>query len=90
MPCANTDARLREDPAAGGGGVDPIAAVLRRRPSSPDGRDESGFEVKEAGSMVARRRQEGERRERNTRKSTGKNGAAKRGQTRYKEKTKNC
>ena len=59
MPCAKTDARLREDTAAGGGGVDLIAARLRWRPSSPDAVDNSGFEAKEAGSMVARRRWEG-------------------------------
>ena len=74
MPCAKTDVRPREDTAAGGGGVDPIAKILWRRPSSPDAGDESGFEAKEAGSMVARRRQEGERRERKTGKSTDKNG----------------
>ena len=64
-------------PAAGGRGVDPIAVILRRRPSSPNGGDESGFEAKEAGSMVARRKQESEMRERKTRNRTEKNGAAK-------------
>ena len=88
MPCANTDARAREDTAAGGGGVDPIAAILQRRPSIPDGGDDLGLEAKEAGSMVARRRREGERRDRKTRKSTGKNDAAKRGQTDDEERNK--
>ena len=81
MPCANPDASPREAPAAAGGGVNPIAIILRQRPSIPNGGDESEFEAKEAGSMVARRRREGERRERKTRKSTGNNGAAVRGQT---------
>ena len=35
--------------------------------------------------MVARRQREGERREQATRKPTEKNGAAKQGQTEYKE-----
>ena len=59
MPCANMDAPLREDSAAGGGGVEPIAVRLRRRPSRPDAGGEPGFEAKDAGSMVARLRQEG-------------------------------
>ena len=86
IPCAKTDARLREDPAAGGGGVEPISARLWRRPSSPDAGEELGFKSKEAGSMVAGRRREGERRELKTRNSTDKNGAAKRGQTADEEK----
>ena len=45
-----------------------------------------GFEAKEAGSMVVRRRREGERRERKTRKSDDKNGAAMRGKTVNEEK----
>ena len=72
-------------PAAGGRGVDPIATILRQRPSSPNAEDESGFKAKEAGSMVARQQREGKRRERKIRKSTDKNGAAKRGQTAYEE-----
>ena len=36
--------------------------------------------------MLARQRREGEKRERNTRKSTDKNGAAKQGQTADEEK----
>ena len=52
-------ARLREDSSAGGGRVDSIAVRLRQRPSSPDAGGESGFEAKDAGSMVARLRQEG-------------------------------
>ena len=79
MPCAKTDARLRGDPAAGGSRVDPIAAILQRIPSNPDGGDESGFGAKEADSIVARRRRKGERRERKTRNFTDKNGAAKQG-----------
>ena len=59
MPCAKTDVRLSEDPAAGGSGVDPIAAILRQRPSSPDIRGELGFKAKEEGSMAERRRREG-------------------------------
>ena len=86
MPCAKTDARLREDTSAGGGGVNQITARLRRRPSSPNKGDTSGFEAKEAGSMVAGRRQEGERWERKIRKLTDKNGAAKQGQTANREK----
>ena len=62
MPCAKEDARPREDPTDGGGRVDPIAARLQRIPSSPDTGDESGLEANDAGSMVARRRQEGGRR----------------------------
>ena len=81
MPCAKKDTRLREDPVEGGGTVDPISAILRRRPSSPYAGDESGLEAKKAGIMVARQRREGKMRERKTRKSTAKNGAAKRGQT---------
>ena len=81
MPRNKTDVRLREDPSAGGGGVDPIAPILWKRPSIPSRRDELGFEAKEAGSIVARRRQEGERWDWKTRKPTDKNGAAKRGQT---------
>ena len=59
MPCANMDARLREDSSAGGGGVDPIAVRLWQIPSSPDAGGELGFEAKGAGSMVARLRREG-------------------------------
>ena len=59
MPCAKMDAPLREDSAAGGGGVKPIAVRLRRRPPRPDAGGELGFEAKDAGSMVARLRQEG-------------------------------
>ena len=88
MPCANKDTRPMDYPAAGGRGVDPIAVILRRRPSSPNGGDESGFEAKEAGSMVARRQREGERREQATRKPTEKNGAAKQGQAADEEKIK--
>ena len=77
MPCANTDTHPRENPAAGGGGVDPIDARLRQRPSIPNVGDESGFKAKGEGSMVARRRQEGEIRERKTRQLTEENGAAK-------------
>ena len=36
MPCSKMDAHLSEDSSAGGGGADPIAVRLRRRPSSPD------------------------------------------------------
>ena len=91
IPCVKTYARPREDPAAGGGGVDPIAAILWRRASSPGAGEKLGFEAKEAGIMVARRRQEGkiregERPERKTRKPTDKNGAAKRGQTAEEDK----
>ena len=77
MTFAKADAHPREDPAAGGGGVDPISERFRRRPSSPDAGDELGFKAKVSGSMVLRRRQGGERRKRKTRKSTDKNGAAK-------------
>ena len=86
MPCAKTDARLREDYAAGCGGVDLIAEILQRRPSSSDTGDKLGFESKEAGIMVVRRQREGERREQKTRKSTDKNYAAKRGHTADEEK----
>ena len=79
MPCAKTDTHPREYPAVGGGGVDPIAVILWRRPSNPDGGDESGLEANEVGRMVKRRRREVERRERKTRKLTDKNNAAKRG-----------
>ena len=47
--------------------ANPIAAILRQRPSRPDGGDELDFEAKEAGSMVARQRKEGERRKQKTR-----------------------
>ena len=59
MPCAKMDAPLREDSDAGGGGVEPIAVRLRRRPSRPDAGGESGFKAKDAGSMAARLRWEG-------------------------------
>ena len=88
MPCNKTDVRLREDPSAVGGGVDPIAVILRKRPSIPSRRDELGFEAKEAGSIVARRRQEGERWDRKTRKPTDKNSAVKQGQTADEEEKK--
>ena len=88
MPCAKTDARTREDPSKGGGGVNPVAVIFRRTPSIPDAGYESGFEAKEAGSMLARRQREGKRRERNTKKSTEKNSASKRGQTADDEKNK--
>ena len=88
MHCAKADARPREDPAAGGGGVDPIAAKLRRRPSIPNAGGKSVFKAKEAGSMVARRRREGQRQERKTRKSTENNCAAMRGKTADKEEKK--
>ena len=81
MPCAKAYARLREDPASGGGGVSPIAARLRWIPSGPDSRDDSGLEVKEASNMVEKLRREGCRRKWNMRDSTEKNGAAKQGQT---------
>ena len=68
MTCANTDARPKEYPAAGGGGVDQIAARLRQRPSRPNAGGKSVFEAKEAGSMVASQRQEGQIQERKTRK----------------------
>ena len=45
MSCAKMDALPREDPAAGGNRVDPIAARLRRRLYTPDAGDESGFEA---------------------------------------------
>ena len=77
MTFSKADAHPREDPAAGGGGVDLISARFRQRPFSPDARDELGFKAKVSGSMVSRRRQGGERRKWNTRKSTDKNGAAK-------------
>ena len=86
MPCAKMVARLRKDPAAGGGGVDPIAAILQRRTSNPNAGEELGFEAKEAGSMVAMQRQEGERREQKPRNLIEKNGVAKQGQTADKEK----
>ena len=54
MPCAKTDALPREDTAAGSGGVDPISTIMRGRPYSPVRLDESGFEAKKSGSMVAR------------------------------------
>ena len=54
MLCAKTDAQPREDPAAGSGRVDPIAAILWRRYYSPDGGDKLGFKAKEAGIIVAR------------------------------------
>ena len=88
MPCAKTDVHPREYPTAGSSGVDPIAAILRKIPYIPNRGDESGFEAKETGSMVARRRRKAERRERKTRKLTDKNGAAKRGQTADEEKDK--
>ena len=81
MPCAKKDERPRDDPAAGGGGVDPISSRLRRRSSIPDVRYESGLKAKEAGSMVERRRREG-------RKFTGKYIAAKQVQTADEEKNK--
>ena len=86
MLCAKVKARPRDNPAAGGSRVDPIAVILRRRPSIPDAGDESGLYAKEAGSMVARRRSEGGRRKRKTRNLTDKNGAAKQGQTADEEK----
>ena len=88
MPCAKMDVRPREDPAAVGGRVDPIAHILLWRPSIPKAGDEFIFESKEAGSMVARRWWEGESQKQKTRKSTDKNGAAKRGQTADEEKNK--
>ena len=88
MSCAKTDTRQREDPAAGGDWFNPIAAILWQRPSSPNAGDKSGFEEKEAGSMVARQWQEGQSQERNTRKSTEKNGTAEKGQTADEKKNK--
>ena len=90
IPCDKTDARPREDPAAGGGRVDPIAAILWRRPSSPNRGDKSGFEAKEAGGIVERRQQEGERRERKKKKPTDKNRTAKQGQTADEEGRFHC
>ena len=71
MPCAKADACPGEDLAVGGGGVAPIAARLRQRPSSPDARDDLGLEAKESGNMVAKQRREVLKRK--TRKSTDKN-----------------
>ena len=88
MSCAKADARPREDPATGGGGVTPIAPRFRQRPSRLNARDDSGIEAKEAGSMVARRRQEDGRRKQKTRKKTDKNGAVKQGQTAEEDKNK--
>ena len=88
LPCSKTDALPREDPSAGGGKLDPIAAILRQRPSIPNRGNKSGFEANESGSMVERRQREGERRERKTRKSTDKNDTANRGQTAAEEKNK--
>ena len=88
MPCAKADARPMEYPSARGGGVNPIAAILRQRPSSPNSGDELGLEVKESGTIVARQQQEGGRRKQKTRNSTDNNGAAKRGQTADEDKNK--
>ena len=41
MPYAKTDAPPREDPASGGGGVNPIDVIFWQRPSSLDAGDES-------------------------------------------------
>ena len=54
MSCDKADARPKEDHAAGGSWVEPIATILHQIPYIPNDTDESVFEAKEAGSMVVR------------------------------------
>ena len=79
MSCDKADARPKEDPAAGGGGVDQIATILRQRPYIPNDRDELVLEAKEEGSMVVMCQREGEKRKQKIRKPTDKYSAAQRG-----------
>ena len=89
MPCNKADARLREDPAAGGDRVNPIAARLRRRYSIPNAGHELGLEAKEERSMVERRQCEGGRRSRRQGSQLTRMSWSSKGRQRTRRNTKN-